>query len=62
MRIKRVICQAGVGEGGHAGVNKVEWDGQTDQGYLAGNAIYVGTIISKDDNRLLGKVKMTLVD
>ncbi|MFA5113231.1 MAG: hypothetical protein WC529_02920 [Candidatus Margulisiibacteriota bacterium] len=61
MRIKRWNCLAG-SEGGSAGVNKVEWDGRSDQGYLAGNAIYVGTILAKDDNRLLGKVKMTLVD
>ena len=52
-------------EGGAAGINKVPiggWDGRTDQGFLAGNAIYVGTIIARDENRLLGKFKLTIVD
>ncbi|MGB9613460.1 MAG: hypothetical protein ACPL4K_04705, partial [Candidatus Margulisiibacteriota bacterium] len=49
-------------EGGSAGINKVTWDGRTDQGYLAGNAIYLGSIISRDDNRLLAKYKLTIVD
>jgi len=60
-RIKKILCNAGT-EGGSAGVNKVTWDGRTDMGYLAGNAIYVGTLISRDDGRLLAKVKMTIVD
>lgn len=60
-RIKKILCNAGT-EGGSAGINKVTWDGRTDFGYLAGNAIYVGTLLSRDDNRLLAKVKMTIVD
>jgi len=60
-RIKHLILMAG-SEGGAAGVNKVTWDGTTDQGYLAGNAIYVGTIIAKDEGRLLGKFKLTIVN
>ena len=60
-RIKKFTCLAG-GEGGAAGVNKVTWDGRADQGFLAGNAIYVGTIVARDDNRLLGKLKLTIVD
>ena len=49
-------------EGGSAGINKVTWDGKTDAGYQAGNAIYLGSIISRDDNRLLGKVKLTILN
>jgi hypothetical protein len=49
-------------EGGSAGINKVVWDGRTDQGYLVGNAIYLGSIISKDDNRLLARYKLTVMD
>ncbi|MDD5382370.1 MAG: hypothetical protein PHH60_01805 [Candidatus Margulisbacteria bacterium] len=60
-RIKHYVINAG-GEGGSAGVNKLIWDGRTDQGYLAGNAIYVGTIVARDENRLLGKFKLTVVD
>ncbi|OGC35206.1 hypothetical protein A2311_00355 [candidate division WOR-1 bacterium RIFOXYB2_FULL_48_7] len=61
VRVKKFLCNSGQ-EGGSAGVNKVSWDGLTDQGTLAGNAIYVGTIISRSDNRLLGKVKLTILD
>ncbi|MCU0641213.1 MAG: hypothetical protein MUC35_03895 [Candidatus Margulisbacteria bacterium] len=49
-------------EGGSAGVNKVTWDGQTDRGYKAGNGIYLGTVVSKEDNRKLGTVKLTVFD
>jgi len=56
VRAKKFTLMAG-GEGSSAGVNKVTWDGRTDFGVLAGNSIYIGTIISRDDNRLLGKFK-----
>ena len=49
-------------EGGSAGINKISWNGKTDQGYLAGNGIYVGTIVARDENRLLGKFKLTVVN
>ena len=58
-RIKHFVLPAG-SEGGSAGINKITWDGRTDQGPLAGNAIYVGTVIAKDENRLLGKFKLTI--
>jgi len=60
-RVKRFSLDAG-SEGGTAGINKVTWDGRADQGYLAGNAIYFGTIIARDENRLLGKFKLTIFD
>jgi hypothetical protein len=49
-------------EGGNAGINKVTWDGTTEMGLRAGNAVYVGTIISVDNKRLLGKFKFSIVD
>jgi hypothetical protein len=49
-------------EGGSAGVNKVTWDGRTDRGTIAGNGIYLGTIVSQDDKRKLGTIKLTVVD
>lgn len=49
-------------EGGSAGINKVVWDGKTDLGYLVGNGIYVGTIVAKDEGRLLGTFKLTVVN
>jgi hypothetical protein len=60
-RIKRFLINAGQ-EGGSAGINKITWDGTTDQGYKAGNAIYVGTIMSRDEGRLLGTFRLTIVD
>ncbi|MBN2058228.1 MAG: hypothetical protein JW782_05495 [Candidatus Saganbacteria bacterium] len=60
-RIKHWVLNAGQ-EGGSAGINKITWDGKTDQGYLAGNAIYVGTIVAREEGRLLGKFKLTIVD
>lgn len=60
-RLKRFTFDAG-SEGGSAGINKVTWDGMTDFNYLAGNGIYIGTIIGRDEGRLLGKVKLTIVD
>lgn len=60
-RIKKFVCNAGT-EGGSAGINKVSWTGQSDLGSLAGNAIYVGSIISRDDGRMLGRFKLTIVD
>ena len=62
-RIKRFPTFPAGTEGGSAGVNKVEWKGGvTDMGTLAGNGIYVGTIIAKEEGRLLGKFKLTIVD
>lgn len=60
-RIRHWVINAGE-EGGSAGINKITWNGKTDQGYLAGNAIYVGTIVARDEGRLLGKFKLTVVD
>ena len=59
--IKRWTVFAG-SENGQAGTNKLSWNGITDAGYAAGNGVYVGTIVSRDDNRLLGKFKLTILD
>jgi len=59
--VKRFTCQAGQ-EGGTAGYNKVVWDGTTDMGPKAGNAVYVGTVVSKEDGKMLAKFKMSIVD
>jgi hypothetical protein len=60
-RIKNFVFDAGT-EGGSAGLNKVSWDGKTDLGSLAGNGIYVGLIVAKDEGRKLGSVKVSLLD
>jgi hypothetical protein len=50
--MKKIICPSG-SDGGSAGVNKVGWDGTTDLGPKAGNGVYVGTIVSRSDGKLL---------
>ncbi|MFH1826738.1 MAG: hypothetical protein ABH823_05565 [bacterium] len=60
-RVKNFIFEEGQ-EGGSAGINKVTWDGRTDRGTLAGNGIYLGTFIERNENRRLGSVKLTVVN
>jgi hypothetical protein len=60
-RIKVFAFNSGA-EGGSAGLNKVTWNGLTDLGPLAGNGIYVGLIVAKDEGRKLGSVKVTVLD
>ncbi|MBN3033664.1 MAG: hypothetical protein JW873_06180 [Candidatus Saganbacteria bacterium] len=59
--VKRIRAARGA-EGGAAGLNKVKWDGRTEMGTLAGNAVYVGTIIGRDENKLLGKFKFSVLN
>ncbi len=60
-RVKTFVSENG-SEGGSAGLNKITWNGRTDLGPLAGNGIYLGTIVAKDEGRKLGSVKVTLLD
>lgn len=55
--VKKISLPANM-EGGNGGTNKVAWDGTTDSGELAGNGIYVGTIVS--GGRILKKFKFTI--
>lgn len=59
--IKKFYCSSG-NEGGSQGLNKVSWDGNLDTGGRIGNGTYLGTIISKKDNHLLGKFKLNVFD
>ena len=60
-RVKTFVADSG-SEGGSAGLNKLTWNGKTDLGPLAGNGIYLGIIVAKDEGRKLGSVKVTLLD
>ncbi len=60
-RVKNFVFESGA-EGGSAGLNKATWNGATDLGSLAGNGIYLGTSVAKDEGRKLGSVKVTLLD
>lgn len=59
--VKRIFRLAGT-EGGNAGVNKVTWDGKTEIGEVVGNGVYVGTIVSRDEGKLLARFKLTVLD
>ncbi|MFH1684509.1 MAG: Ig domain-containing protein [Candidatus Margulisiibacteriota bacterium] len=47
-------------EGAKAGMNKASWNGTTDQGVIAGNDIYLVTIINQEDQNILGKLKLAV--
>lgn len=59
--VKKISRFSGT-DGGSAGINKVVWDGRTESGMLAGNAVYVGTLVGRDENKLLAKFKFTILD
>jgi len=59
-RVKRFNCDSGA-EGGSAGINKITWDGRNPMGMQVGNGIYVGTIVARQEGRLLAKFKLTVV-
>ncbi len=56
--VKKISAQSGR-EGGKAASNKVKWDGVTDLGRALGNGIYLGTIVARPQNKILGKFKLT---
>ncbi len=57
-KIVRKVTYPANTEGGNAGRNKVTWDGMSDTGELAGNGIYVGTVVS--GGRILKRFKFTI--
>jgi len=59
--VRRIHCSAGT-EGGRAGTNKVAWDGKNMIGEQVGNGVYAGTIVSREENKLLAKFKVTVFD
>jgi hypothetical protein len=58
-RVVKKISKNKYEEGGSAGINKVDWNLITDQGQRVGSGIGVVTLVSSDDNRLLGRGKFT---
>jgi len=59
--VKKISCQEG-SEGGSAGLNKVKWNGAPDRGGILGNGTYMGTIIARADNKMIGKFKVNVFD
>ncbi len=59
--VKKFFLTAG-SDGGNTGVNKVTWDGRTETGMLAGNGVFVGTLVSRDEKKLLARFKFSILD
>ena len=57
--LKKLLLAKGA-EGGRTGLNKVVWDGRTDFGSIISNGIYIATIIDRQSQTALGKVKITV--
>lgn len=47
-------------EGAKAGMNKFGWDGRSDMGNYVGNGIYLATIVSREERKVLGKLKLVI--
>jgi hypothetical protein len=58
-RVVKKISKNRDEEGGSAGVNKVDWNLITDQGQRVASGIQVVTLVSSDDNQLLGRGKFS---
>lgn len=59
--VRKIYCNRGA-EGGSAGINKVTWNGVRDDGMRAGAGVYIGSIVSREENRLLAKFKPAIVE
>ncbi|MEA3493727.1 MAG: hypothetical protein U9R38_05010 [Candidatus Margulisiibacteriota bacterium] len=57
--IKKIICPAGQ-PGGSSGKNKKSWDGQTNRGRYSANGILWVNIVSRDDGKAIGKMRLTV--
>lgn len=57
--IQRITCAAGQ-QGGSEQINKVYWDGLTNIGRNTANGIYWVNIVSKDDGKAIGKIRLTV--
>ncbi|MFH1347592.1 MAG: putative Ig domain-containing protein [Candidatus Margulisiibacteriota bacterium] len=47
-------------EGAKAGMNKASWNGITDRGAIISNGIYLVTIINKEEQNILDKLKLAV--
>lgn len=56
--VKRIFCPSG-SEGGHAGYNRVTWNGETDFGEIAANDVYIARVVS--GGQQLGKCKIAVL-
>lgn len=57
--IKKLSVFAGE-EGGKMGINKLLWDVKTDFGTPASSGIYIGAVIDKKNQGILGKIKIVI--
>lgn len=56
---KKISIIAGQ-EGGLGQLNKVTWNGLTDQGTMVSSGVHLGNIVARDENKVLGKFKLTV--
>lgn len=56
---KKISVIAGQ-EGGLGQLNRVTWNGLTDQGTTVSSGVHLGNIIARDENKVLGKFKLTV--
>ena len=57
--VKKISIAKGE-EGGLAQLNKVKWDGATEQGGVVGSGIYLGNLVARDELKILGKFKLVV--
>ena len=58
--VKKMSFNSGENGGSSKKANLITWDGMTDQGQIASNSLYLANIIARDENRVLGKFKLTI--
>lgn len=58
--VKKFVITSGTA-GGTAGVNKIQWDGKFATGMFAGNAIYAGAIVARDNGKVLASFRVAVV-
>ena len=58
--VKKISIEEG-DEGGAGQLNKVEWNGMTEQGTVMSSGVYLVNIVSRQDKKVLGKIKLTIV-
>ncbi len=57
--VKKIPIKQGE-EGGLGQLNKVSWNGITDQKSIVSNGVYLGNIVARAENRVLSKFKLTV--
>ena len=57
--VKKMVLREGQ-EGAIGQLNKVKWDGMTDQGMIVSSGMYLVNIVSPDESRVNNKIKLSV--